>query len=67
MAEPTKGKRYYSNTCGHRCWFHTGRSWEPKGYPYYGDGTRVYEFADICDHVETFTLEQFENYFEEVL
>lgn len=56
--------RYYSNVCGHRYWYYTGRNWEPQGYPYYGDGTVVYEFADICDHTATFTADQFEKYFE---
>lgn len=61
---PKTNQRYYSNVYGHRFWYYTGRNWEPKGYPYYGNGTVVYEFEDIAGHTETFELPQFHKHFE---
>lgn len=63
--EPQVGVRYYSLACGTRYWWYTGRNWQPQDYPYYGEGTVVYEFEDIADCRATYTLEQFEKYFEE--
>lgn len=61
--ELTKGGKYYSVTCGHRHWYYTGKTLNPKGYPYWGN-TTVYVFEDICDCISHFTEEEIEKYLE---
>lgn len=64
MNEPVKNSRYYSNVCGHRYWFYTGRTLNKTGYPDYGKVKR-YRFEDYDGHVEDFTIEEFSKYFED--
>lgn len=64
MGNPKKGIRYYSNLCGHRFWYYTGTTLNKTGYPDWGKVKR-YRFEDICGHIEDYTIEQFNEYFEE--
>lgn len=56
--------RYYSNVCGHRHWYYTGKTLNKTGYPDWGKVKR-YRFEDICGCEEDFTAEEIEKYFEE--
>ena len=59
-----KNARYFSVVCGHRLWFYTGRTLRMQGYPDWGKVKR-YRFEDVCGHVDDFTAEEVERYFEE--
>ena len=63
-SELKKNTRYYSNVCGHRFWYYTGRTVNMQGYPDWGKVTR-YRFEDVCGVVEDFKAETIEKYFEE--
>lgn len=64
MNEPIKGKRYYSNVCGHRHWEYTGMTLNKTGYPDWGKVKR-YRFEDVCGVENDVTIEEFDKYFEE--
>ena len=63
VQELKKNDRLYSNVCGHRYWYFTGRTLNKTGYPDWGKVKR-YRFEDVCGATEDFTAEVIEKYFE---